>query len=75
MGEFCEKLKRENIDPDEFIAYLRQSLAQDRTLEELSREVVSYKDHLERKHLLDMMELFLTKLERERIRQKTKELD
>lgn len=69
MG-FCQQLEENNIDPDQFIAYLQECLAEYRQLQELNRALQSYRENLDREHMLDMMEKFVTKLERERLQQK-----
>jgi hypothetical protein len=86
MGEFCDLLKKNNIDPDKFIAYMNECIAESRQMEEICARLTpylsdadreslqAYLTHVERTYLLDMMEKFVTRLERERIQENIRDL-
>lgn len=71
---FLEGLKANNIDPDkylalqnEFIIYCRKNLERDLDSGKL-------KDYLEKDQFLNLVEKFNSKLERERIQEKMREI-
>jgi hypothetical protein len=73
MAGFCEQLEANNIDPDKFIDRLKHWISEDRNREELLMKFPEYRQHMEEDYLLDMLEKFLTKVERERIQKKIRD--
>lgn len=68
MG-LLEELAANNIDPDKFIALQHEFIIYCRSRED-SKEAENYRDYLDRDQFLTMVEKFINKLDRDRLREK-----